>query len=328
MKKYFYCFVLFWVLFSPQVRAGLGTYASLHEDQNKEKIEVEKMKQDLKEIKPKTDEYTDDLNDLSSQLNDMNVTEIHLMVRANILALDENIKFNALTYNNTLPGPIITVNEGSKVKIVVHNQLTQSTSFYIQGMILDNDLSGLPDSRRGLIEPGKIGTYEFTVNHAGTYLYHPQVTHFNQMNLGLYGAILVLPKQVNYDREFLLLFSEINSQGKTCYLINGKQAPQIPPLQVSPNQRIRLHFVNAASHSIPIALTGHKLEIISQDGSDELEPHVIRDGVTINPGSRMDCEFTSDNPGTWSLSSLDFNQASYNGKFPGGIACVLKYKSK
>ncbi len=323
MKKNFIVFIIIIICTNLKAQADLGTYASLHEDQNKEKIEVEKMKKELQQIKPQTDKYTDELNNLTEQLNENNISEIHLFVRPNNINISKDLNINSLTYNNTLPGPLITISEGSKVKVILHNQLKESTSFYIQG--LNNAINSLPTKISDLIQPNHTANFEFTATKPGIYFYRPQIINFNQMVNGLYGAILVLSKSVNFDKEFVLLFSEIKDKDNTYFLINGKQAPQIPPINVTLNQRIRLHLINAASESIPLALSGHKLEIIQQNCSDDLEPHVIRDEITLNPGDRIDCEFTADNPGTWSLSSLKFNQVSNSGKFPGGIACIIHY---
>ncbi len=109
------------------------------------------------------------------------------------------------------------------------------------------------------------------------------------------------------------------------FLCNGKSAQSIPPLELKNGERIRLRMVNASQQACPFSLTGHRLEIVSQNGSDPIEPHVIRDTITIHPGERMDLEFTADNPGVWSLSSMNMSQCSFNGQFPGGFAMVVRY---
>jgi hypothetical protein len=111
----------------------------------------------------------------------------------------------------------------------------------------------------------------------------------------------------------------------TYFTINGKSAPAIPPLEVHKGERIRLRVINASQQVCPLHLSGHKFEVISTNGSDGLEPHVSRDTVAVQPGDRFDLEFSADNPGNWSLSSILAGQTSNNGKFPGGIACVLRY---
>ncbi len=112
---------------------------------------------------------------------------------------------------------------------------------------------------------------------------------------------------------------------ETDYLINGKTAPNIPPIELRKGQRVRLRLINAGQEAVPLQLGGHRLEIVSQNGGDRLEPHVLRDTICLNPSDRVDVEFSADNPGVWSLASEVAHQSTHKGKFPGGIACVVRY---
>lgn len=89
--------------------------------------------------------------------------------------------------------------------------------------------------------------------------------------------------------------------------------------------RVKLRLVNASDEIVPIHLSGHRLEVVSANGADKLEPHVFRDSITLGPSDRVDAEFIAGNPGVWSLASELFYQASTDGKFPGGMACVVRY---
>jgi len=112
---------------------------------------------------------------------------------------------------------------------------------------------------------------------------------------------------------------------QTDYLVNGKPAPGVSPIELRKGDRVRLRLINAGQEVIPLYLTGHRLEIVSTNGGDRLEPHVFRDTISLNPSDRVDAEFTADNPGVWSLASELAHQASHKGKFPGGMACVVRY---
>lgn len=119
--------------------------------------------------------------------------------------------------------------------------------------------------------------------------------------------------------------SERRSDVHTFYLMNGKSAPLAPPIDVRRGQRVRLRIINSGHTAVPMHLSGHRFEVIARDGSDLLEPRVYRDTVTVSPGERVDLEFTADNPGLWALASEVFEQASREGKTPGGIACIIRY---
>ena len=86
-----------------------------------------------------------------------------------------------------------------------------------------------------------------------------------------------------------------------------------------------MRIVNAGQESIPLSLSGHRFEVVSVNGNDPLEPHTFRDTITLNPADRYDLEWTANNPGVWSLASERYDQNTKDGKFPGGIACVVRY---
>jgi FtsP/CotA-like multicopper oxidase with cupredoxin domain len=191
------------------------------------------------------------------------------------------------------------------------------------------------------VGPGQTYVYQFVASQAGTFYYRPQVPHLDQMHKGMVGAIIVEPKSVpkTYERDQVIVLTEASAgdlkrSGNTAQqkqvssgllLCNGKSAQSIPPLELKNGERMRLRMINASQQPCPFSLTGHRLEIVSQNGSDPIEPHVFRDTVTIHPGERVDLEFSADNPGVWSLSSLNLSQCSFNGQFPGGFAMVVRY---
>jgi FtsP/CotA-like multicopper oxidase with cupredoxin domain len=110
--------------------------------------------------------------------------------------------------------------------------------------------------------------------------------------------------------------------------MNGKAAPAIPPLALRQGEKVRLRIINASQKPIPLNLTGHRFEIVSINGSDPLEPHGSRDTITLNPADRYDVDFKANNPGVWSFGSQLADQATNNGKFPGGLACVVRYSDQ
>jgi len=108
------------------------------------------------------------------------------------------------------------------------------------------------------------------------------------------------------------------------YLVNGKTAPDIPAIEVSRNSRIRLRMINSGQHAVPLHITGHKFELISLNG-DLIGEQTARDTITLGVSDRADLEFTANNPGIWTLGSELIEQSTSNGKFPGGIAFLLRY---
>ncbi len=100
----------------------------------------------------------------------------------------------AWAYNGIVPGPLIRVTDGDKVKIIVKNNLPEPTTIHWHGVLVPNNMDGIPDETQKPIQPGETFTYEFVANPAGTFWYH---SHFNtdkQIGIGLSGAFVIEPK--------------------------------------------------------------------------------------------------------------------------------------
>ena len=116
---------------------------------------------------------------------------------------------HAFTINGTVPGPIIRLKEGQKVRIAVTNTLDEDTSIHWHGLLLPFQMDGVPGISFPGIKPGETFTYEFEVRQSGTYWYH---SHSNmQETMGQYGAIVIDPANadpVAYDREHVIVLSD------------------------------------------------------------------------------------------------------------------------
>lgn len=99
----------------------------------------------------------------------------------------------ALTINGSLPGPTLRFTEGDHAVIRVHNQLDEETSIHWHGILLPNDMDGVPFVTFPPIGPGKTFTYEFDLRQSGTYWYHSHT--MLQEQRGLFGALVIEPRE-------------------------------------------------------------------------------------------------------------------------------------
>ncbi len=116
---------------------------------------------------------------------------------------------HAFTVNGTVPGPIIRLKEGQRVRLAVTNTLAEDSSIHWHGILLPFQMDGVPGVSFPGIKPDQTFTYEFEVKQAGTYWYH---SHSNmQEAMGQYGAIVIDPAEadpVAYDREHVIVLSD------------------------------------------------------------------------------------------------------------------------
>lgn len=330
-----------WALPSGSMAAEIDDAADVMTQQAQEKDELQDMKRELGDIKSTMTEATKGMEQLQQKVKERanaGSREIHLIAKDAQWEIVPGVSINALTYNGSEPGPVVRLREGDNVRIYLHNQMRSATSLYLHGMQLPQSVAGLPRKDAGMVTPGQTYAFQFVAPAAGTYWYHPQVIHADQMSRGLYGAIVVDSAHAgrSYDKDFVLVLGDTQivsrplpgtagGGARTYFTVNGKSAPAIAPLEVHSGERVRLRLINASSVAFPLYLTGHKLEIVSINGGDVMEPHVTRDTITLQPGDRVDADFVANNPGVWSLASVLPSQTTTDGKFPGGVAVVVRY---
>jgi FtsP/CotA-like multicopper oxidase with cupredoxin domain len=308
--------------------AVIDDAADLSTQQQQEKNELDEMRKEMGSIKSTIREAQQGMDQVRQQArNAAAIQEVHLIAKEAPWEVAPGVSVNLLMYNAQEPGPVVRLIEGQPARIIVHNQLRTPTSMCFHGMILPHSVNGLPKRDAGLIAPGQTYAFQFVAPPAGTYWYHPQIIHGDEIAKGMYGAIVVEPASTrkSFDREAVLVLGQVNSANKTYFTVNGKSAPLIPPIEVKQGERVHLRVINGAEVACPLYLTGHRFDVVACNGSDTVEPHVVRDSVCVQPGDRYDLEFIANNPGVWSLVSAIPAQSSNDGKFPGGIAVIVRY---
>ena len=117
-------------------------------------------------------------------------------------------KGHAIAVNGTVPGPLVRLREGQKVRIDVTNNLHEDTSIHWHGLLLPFQFDGVPGVSFPGIRPGETFTYEFPIRQSGTYWWH---SHSGlQEQAGHYGPIIIesATPDPRYDRDYVVLLSE------------------------------------------------------------------------------------------------------------------------
>jgi uncharacterized cupredoxin-like copper-binding protein len=142
---------------------------------------------------------------------------------------------SAMAFNGQVPGPLITVKEGDKVRFEVQNQMTEPLTVHFHGLTVPNDQDGVPYVTQPPIMPGEYWTYEFTIKDPpGMYVYHSHFNSAEQVGKGLYGALNIEPKSGGwasvYGVEPDVEFTMFPGDGPLGYNINGKSFPATEPI--------------------------------------------------------------------------------------------------
>ena len=204
------------------------------------------------------------------------------------------------------PGPVLCVNEGDKVTVVLNNTLNRPVSIAFPGQhdVLANGDPAAPEmsgsqitslTKSAAASSGSV-TYSFVADKPGTYIYESGTDPETQVRMGLFGALVVRPSAGStyaYDRtdsmfnpttEFLALLSEIDpylnaavQKGNTFnfdayhpryWLINGRGFPD--------------SIADNFAAWLPSQPYGALAAIHPND-------KYLADGVTLNPSPRTRC---------------------------------------
>lgn len=217
-------------------------------------------------------------------------------------------------YNGSCPGPIIEVNQGDRVRIVLENRLPESTSIHWHGLEIPVAMDGMPYISQAPTPPGGKFVYEFTLNQAGTFFYHSHGAM--QEMMGMIGMFVIHPAKrwtPDVDHDFGIIMQEWailpnNDVPNTANMefnwltFNGKAAPDTTPLVIRHGSRVRIRLVNLGMDHHPIHLHGNTFVVTgSEAGRQPESTWAPGNTVLVGVAQARDIEFTASNPGDWML---------------------------
>jgi len=221
-------------------------------------------------------------------------------------------------YNGSTPGPTIEAVQGDHLRFYVTNRLPEATTVHWHGLIVPNGMDGVAGLNQTPIAPGETFVYEFTVKHAGTFMYHSHFDEMTQIALGMTGMFIVHPKQPvgpRVDRDFVMMTHEWrldvgarrpNPNEMTDFNVltfNSKSFPGTQPLLMRTGERIRIRLGNLSPmEHHPIHLHGVNFLLTETDGGRvPASAQYPATTVLVPVGSTRVIEFTPSEPGDWAM---------------------------
>lgn len=272
---------------------------------------------------------------------DGEIKTFELTARPVLWNINADTRVTAWSYNGTVPGPMIRVTEGDKMRVVFKNELPDPTSIHWHGLLVPSNMDGVsqPELSQPPVLPGDTFVYEFEAKPAGTFMYHSHYDTDTQINVGLFGGFVVEPKEWSAekpDQDITLILNEwrvINGvtfpamptmSEPNFFTINGKTYPDIPAINVKLGERVRIRFIGAGQFEHPMHLHGMPFKIVATDGYPVPEAaQLTKDVIPVHPGERFDIEFVADNPGQWAFHCHIVHHATNDDVEPGGLLFVV-----
>ena len=245
---------------------------------------------------------------------DPHIVEVNLRAGSATLEVKPNYMTDVLAYNGTLPGPLLEARVGDRIIVHFQNDLAEATTIHWHGLRIPSEQDGNP-MVQGPIPAGGSFTYDFTVPDAGTFWFHPHMGTIEQIDRGMYGAIIVseaAPPKFTAERLYVIDDIRLSASGQispyaysghdvmmgrlgNTLLTNGKATTNggSPPTATTKLGSIeRWRIVNAATARVfEIAVDGASWRVIGTDGGLVPEPFT-KDKLLMAPGQRFDLEVT------------------------------------
>jgi FtsP/CotA-like multicopper oxidase with cupredoxin domain len=302
---------------------------------------------DMAAVKPRQISYTAPADAKGDQVlqprieNGAKIFDIEAsIIRWNILP---DVAVEAYAFNRQVPGPRLQLTEGDHVRINLHNALPESTTVHWHGLIVPNEMDGPAKITQEPVPPGGSYTYEFDVGQSGTYFYHSHDHPDRQQALGLYGALLISPKdpatEVKADLDYTIQLQEwlkrewltypamlMEGAMPNYFTINGKAYPATDTIPMKVGQTIKIRFIGTNNNFVhPMHIHGGPFQVVAVDGVTLNESARYQaDTVNVGPGQRYDVVWTARKTGKWLVHChIPHHTANNNVEQMGGGGLML-----
>ena len=195
-----------------------------------------------------------------------------------------------------VPGPVLELQRGKPVRILVKNATDEYTGVHWHGLEIESFPDGVPNfSGDGAhifppIAPGDSFAAEFTPPRSGTFPYHSHLNELRQIGSGMYGAIVITDGPRDTTRDHVIVgggggLPMFDKFGPAFALVNGRRVARPIHMTVGDTNRLRIVSIHSdetlrfrladdstVAHWTPIARDGADLPVaLQKPGLAEIE---------------------------------------------------------
>jgi nitrite reductase (NO-forming) len=219
------------------------------------------------------------------------------------------------TFDGTVPGPVIRVQVGDTIRLHVTSRPPELPGLAAVMHPAVNDYPHALDVHGATlagtaalapIEPGGQRTYEFTVEHAGVWMYHGAADPvLREIANGLYGMMIVEPKGGldKVDQELFLVQGEwyLGKPRQTASLAKAASVPPEPDFVVF--NGIADQYV---SHPIQVE-AGKRIRVFILDAGPNLDSSFRVEGTVFDQVIKEGVELEAGNADGWGSQAVDLS---------------------
>ncbi|MFD0695143.1 multicopper oxidase family protein [Paenibacillus sp. GCM10027628] len=229
-----------------------------------------------------------------------------LTAQKQIVQLSSGKKVDAWTFNGQIPGPELRVREGELIEVTLVNQdIEQGVTLHWHGLDVPNAEDGVAGATQNAVMPGETYTYRFRAEQAGTFWYHSHQDSQEAVSKGLFGALIVEPKQPDQKTELTqptqtIQHAQPQEKDMTVLTHEWKNADlaigasdTVERMTIAPGTPVRMRLINTDDWvTQKYTLTGTHFEVAAIDGTSLNKPDVLANThLELTTGGRYDITF-------------------------------------
>ncbi len=217
---------------------------------------------------------------------------------------------DAWSYNGMVPGPMIKVAVGDKVRVVLHNETPLGTDIHWHGIHTPNAQDGVSPYTQEVVSTGDSHTYEFVADQPAIGMYHAHLHGQTSVVNGMFASFIVGDNPLPYGKTVsgvtipadlvpaVEMPMVVNDAGVIGLTLNGKSFPATAPVVVDQGDWVAVNYYNEGLMAHPMHLHAFPQLVYAKDGIPLDEPY-FADTINIAPGERYSVLFQATDPGTW-----------------------------
>lgn len=260
-----------------------------------------------------------------------NIVEVTLTIEEKEIEIDDGVFIQAMTFDGSVPGPIIVVHQNDYVEITLVNPATNTMQHNIDFHAATGAMGG---GELTLVNPGEQAVLRFKATKTGVFVYHCAPGGSNipyHVVSGMNGAIMVLPRNglrnkknqpVTYDKAYYIgeqdfyLPKDANGEFIRYPSLSDARDETIALMKtLTPSHVVFNGRVNALTGTNALtANVGEKVLLIHAQANRDSRPHIV--------GGHADL--------VWPIGAFD-NRPLKNVEtwfVPGGSAVAALYEFK
>lgn len=216
-----------------------------------------------------------------------------LVAQKKTVTLSSGKTIDAWTYNGQIPGPELRIKEGELVEVTLTNQdIEEGVTAHWHGLDVPNAEDGVAGATQNAVMPGETYTYRFRAEQVGTFWYHSHQDSQEAVSKGLFGALIVEPKEADQISLIRKDITVLTHRWKGTSVLIGTNE-ELDRQTVAPGTPVRMRLINTDDWVDQVyTLVGTPFEVAAIDGTDLNKPDLLTNtNVMVPTGGRYDLTF-------------------------------------